>query len=166
MGIVEKLCQLPIYRLLLKPETYLIENNLNVSLTNLINQLPNHNNINHIQLLNHRDEEYIEMYYTSNLLIETKVFCKTLLKEAKINKDEYFEMLKKNELSLLFEILEKNKLPFFKKLIIHDLQRFNLGIGRMINQIENSLEFEEVISILKSYHMIDKYVNQCKREIL
>ena len=67
MSSIDRLCQIPIYRMLLRPESYLLQNNLNVSVLDLIIQLPNHRTINHITLLEYRTEEDYGVPYINHV---------------------------------------------------------------------------------------------------
>lgn len=159
MSSIDKLCQIPIYRMLLKPESYLLQNNLNVSVLDLIIQLPNHRAINHITLLEYRTEDFQKKYYESTLLIETKVFCQTLLRNTGLFNSD-FEFILNNDcnIKVLFNLLELNKFTFFRYMIVNDVIQHGLSIGNFLSDFRKTENFEISLSLLRSYRLLNRIV--------
>jgi hypothetical protein len=160
-----ELYKIPIYRMLLSPESFLIENNTNEALINLITQIPNYGNVNHVQILKLKNADFRRVYYNSQLLIETKVFCKQLLVETELINEGYKEIILGKDLNQLFSIIESNRIVFFKRIVINNLIEFKLDKGKLIEQIKNCNEIGEIIALLKSYLVLKKLVSELLRGI-
>ncbi len=165
MPSVDRLCRIPIYSLLLNPKSYLPENNILVSYLELLNKLPNHDNKNHKQVLQNKEVDYHKIYYSSILLIETKVFCNSILRFSGLYNDSFDSLMINNDLNLLFQVLIENQLIFFKTLIIYDIKKFKLETGRVISQINCASDISKILSVLRGYHLIDRIVNNSIGEI-
>lgn len=158
MATIDRFCEIPIYRLLLKPESYLPENNIGVPILELLNHLPNHNFVNHSNIILHRDNDYKKIYYSSTLVLETKVFCQNILNFANINTDDYDLIIQKNDLNILFEILNKNQLLFFKTLVKNDIRKYKLAVGRFYVDFESAEKLDTAFSILRRYQLVNRII--------
>src|SRR5215831_17913697 len=147
---------IPIYRLLLKPHSYLLENNLGTNILDLLEQLPNSSNVNHLSNVRGLDDHQLKKYYQSQLLLETKQYCRTLLEESKGITDEYNEILRGKDLDKIFQIIINNQLPFLKILILEDLKTYKLFKGRLQNEIKQASEINMIIKTLRQYGSYSK----------
>lgn len=165
MSSLEKLCQIPIYRLLLNPESLLLKSDSKQEVINLLKELPNHDNINHLDRIKHKSEDYYPIYYKSILLIETKVFCNNLIKLNNLNKDSYNKAINDNDIDFLFVIIRENKLIFFKSLVKNDVQKYNLNRGKFYVDFNKAENIEKAISILKSYQIGSRLISSSLNEL-
>ncbi len=132
---------IPIYRLLLNPHSYLLKNNPEANILILLEQLPNHSNINHLSCIKGLNDQQLKKYYQNQLLLETKKYCRTLLEESKRLIDEYKEILLRNDLEKIFQIIIQYQLPFFKILILEDLKNCQLYKGHLKEDIEKAEQY-------------------------
>ena len=165
MPSLNRLCQIPIYRLLLRPESYLLENNPDVTIITLLNNLNNHDNTNHLIKLRHKTEDYCVIYYNSVLLIEAKLFCNTLLRNTHLYDDKYKQLLNYNSIDSIFEILIANHLTFFKFLIMMDVDKFKLNKGWFKRDFQYANNIEEALSVLRGYQIVSKIINKNLEEL-
>ncbi|HVX27179.1 MAG TPA: hypothetical protein VHB70_12600 [Parafilimonas sp.] len=117
---------IPIYRMTLKPESYLLEFNKGKMIVDIICDLPNTQNEYRKKELLLRPLEHYETYYNGRLLLETKKFCREMLYRCSINVDGYESILRGNNIEKIFAIIEKFRIAFFKNLILKDIDHYKL----------------------------------------
>jgi len=154
--------EIPIYRILFDPHSYLLINNPELSTALLLEQLPNSKNESHGSNILGKDKEQVEKYYEGRLLVETKKYCRELLTRSRKLTDEYDRILMNNDLEKIFQIIIRFQLLFFKILIFEDLKNCQLFKGRIKEEIEKANNIETIYKSLRKYGVYSKLVRCIK----
>jgi hypothetical protein len=135
---------IPIYRMVLKPESYLLQAQPVGQVIDMICELPNTDNEHRRRALSLLPREDHEKYYNARLLVETKRFIREMLYNCEINSVSYSPQLQGQDLYRLFDIISQLRVPFFRYLVLKDLNGYKLLKGYMQNEIEASKDVGEI----------------------
>lgn len=142
---------IPTYRIILNPNSFLVENNIGKSLIEMACELPNSHNIHRKQEMRFLPVERHKWYYKSQLLLEIKRFCREMLHNCTIDSEPYESILKGNNWNELIRLIDNNQVIFFKYLIINDLEKFRLFKGHLKEDIDKANTIKEINLHLRKY---------------
>lgn len=155
---------IPVYRLLLSPESLLRTNNPKTPPAQLIKFLPNSKNICHMQEMKYKTTEDQEKYYDSYLLMETKVFCRTLLKELGKLDENHEKTILGNDWAAINKIIGQYRLEMMKNLILLHIEMYELGTGRLKQYVTESATIDEVIKKVKAHRVLSKLTKALQKD--
>ncbi len=145
---------IPIYRLLLNPESYLLGETDNKAIEEIICDLPNSQNKYRLKELKFLPKEFLTHYYNNELLLETKIFTREMLHICKVKTNINTEICNGNNLHAILKIIEDNRVIFLKNLILNHL--IGLFKGHLKKEIISSNSVEEIKHHLKKYGVYSK----------
>lgn len=150
--------------MVLYPKSFLIDDAAKRNIMDLISELPNRNDIHHKQELKAVPVEKRVKYYENQLLLETKGFCRTMLKNIGADVERFEAILRDGEINVLFGIIEAYQTKFFKHLIGYDLKRFSLYKGHMEVEIAKAANVAEIMYSMKKYNVKGKLLSKLTEE--
>lgn len=149
---------IPIYRMVLAPDSFVLQAHRKSNIIDLICELPNSINEHRRKALSLLPADQHESYYNARLLLETKRFIREMFQRCNVKDTEYIAMLQGQNWQPMFWLISLFRLPFFRCLILEDLQKFDLFKGYMEQEIKASTTVADIQKYIRKYGSMQKLI--------